>query len=89
VVEKIQNKLLTRGFNITSDGRPIIGMDSRNLLELCLEASEDIFFVPAHIWTPWFSVLGSKSGFDNVKECYEDLSPYITAAEMGLSTDPR
>ena len=88
VVEKIQNKLLTRGFNITSDGRPIIGMDSRNLLELCLEASEDIFFVPAHIWTPWFSVLGSKSGFDNVKECYEDLSPYITAAEMGLSTDP-
>jgi DNA helicase-2/ATP-dependent DNA helicase PcrA len=88
VVEKIQNKLATHGFNITSDGRPIIGMDSRDLLELCLEASEDIFFVPAHIWTPWFSVLGSKSGFDTVNECYEDLSIYIAAVEMGLSTDP-
>ncbi|MCJ7448255.1 MAG: UvrD-helicase domain-containing protein [Bacteroidales bacterium] len=88
VVEKIQNKLAIHGFNITSDGRPIIGMDSRDLLELCLEASEDIFFVPAHIWTPWFSVLGSKSGFDTVNECYEDLSAYITAVEMGLSTDP-
>ncbi len=88
VAEKIQNKLAALGFNITSDGRPIIGMDSRDLLELCLEASEDIFFVPAHIWTPWFSVLGSKSGFDSVIECFEDLSEYISAVEMGLSTDP-
>ena len=52
VVEKIQNKLVNLGFNITSDGRPILGMDSRDLLELCLNCSEDIFFVPAHIWTP-------------------------------------
>ena len=88
VVEGIQNKLLSHGFNITSDGRPIIGMDSRDLLELCLEVSEDIFFVPAHIWTPWFSVLGSKSGFDSVTECFEDLSDYISAVEMGLSSDP-
>ncbi|MBG0860400.1 MAG: UvrD-helicase domain-containing protein, partial [Bacteroidales bacterium] len=88
VVERIQNRLATLGFNITSDGRPIIGMDSRDLVELCLEVSDDIFFVPAHIWTPWFSVLGSKSGFDSVGECYEDLSKYITAVEMGLSTDP-
>ena len=88
VVEKIQNKLTAHGFNITSDGRPIIGIDSRDLLELCLEASEDIFFVPAHIWTPWFSILGSKSGFDSVIECFEDLSIYISAVEMGLSTDP-
>jgi DNA helicase-2/ATP-dependent DNA helicase PcrA len=88
VVETIQNKLAALGFNITSDGRPIIGMDSRDLLELCIDASEDIFFVPAHIWTPWFSVLGSKSGFDSVIECFEDLSTYISAVEMGLSTDP-
>lgn len=88
IVEKIQNKLAAHGFNIGSDGRPIIGMDSKDLLELCLEASEDIFFVPAHIWTPWFSVLGSKSGFDSVIECFEDLSVYISAVEMGLSSDP-
>jgi len=85
---KIQNKLASLGFNITSDGRPIIGMDSRDLLELCLDVSEDIYFVPAHIWTPWFSVLGSKSGFDSVIECFDDLSSYISAVEMGLSTDP-
>ncbi len=88
VVEKIQSKLLTLGYNITSDGRPILGMDSRDLLELSLDASEEIFFVPAHIWTPWFSVLGSKSGFDSMEECFEDLSPHIHAVETGLSTDP-
>ena len=88
IAEKIQNRLKALGFNITSDGRPIIGMDSRDLLHMCLEASDDIFFVPAHIWTPWFSVLGSKSGFDSVTECFEDLSGYISAVEMGLSTDP-
>lgn len=88
VAEKIQNKLINLGFNITSDGRPILGMDSRDLLELCLDSSEDIFFVPAHIWTPWFSILGSKSGFDSVEECFEDLSPNIHAIETGLSTDP-
>lgn len=88
IAEKIQNRLKSLGFNITSDGRPIIGMDSRDLLELCLDVSEDIFFIPAHIWTPWFSVLGSKSGFDSVTECFEDLSEYISAVEMGLSTDP-
>jgi uncharacterized protein (TIGR00375 family) len=88
VVEKIQNKLINLGFNITSDGRPILGMDSRDLLELCLDSSEEIFFVPAHIWTPWFSILGSKSGFDSVVECFEDLSPNIHAIETGLSTDP-
>lgn len=88
VAHKIQNKLQSLGFNITSDGRPIIGMDSRDLLELCLDTSRDIFFVPAHIWTPWFSVLGSKSGFDSVIECFDDLSSHISAVEMGLSTDP-
>ena len=74
--------------NITADGRPIIGLDARDLLETVLETSEDGFLVPAHIWTPWFSMLGSKSGFDSIKACFEDLSPYIFAAETGLSSDP-
>jgi len=88
VVEKIQGKLSGLGFNITSDGRPILGLDSRDLLNICLDASEEIFFVPAHIWTPWFSVLGSKSGFDSIDECYDDLTKHIYAVETGLSTDP-
>ena len=74
--------------NIHSDGRPILGFDARDLLEIVLETSEDGFLVPAHIWTPWFSMLGSKSGFDSIKECFEDLSPFIFAAETGLSSDP-
>ncbi len=87
-VEKIQKSLVKIGGNITSDGRPILGLDSRNLLEICLQASEDIFFVPAHIWTPWFSVLGDKSGFDTIEECFEDLTKYIFAIETGLSSNP-
>jgi uncharacterized protein (TIGR00375 family) len=87
-VEKIQQSLINLGGNITSDGRPILGLDSKDLLELALEASENIFFVPAHIWTPWFSVLGDKSGFDSIEECYEELSEYIYAVETGLSSDP-
>jgi len=87
-VEKIQQALKRIGGNITSDGRPILGLDSRNLLEICLDASENIFFVPAHIWTPWFSVLGSKSGFDTVGECFDDLAGHIYAIETGLSSDP-
>lgn len=86
-VEKIQHKLDQIG-NITSDGRPILGLDSRDLLEICLEANEDIFFIPAHIWTPWFSALGAKSGFDTIDECYDDLSHHIHAIETGLSSDP-
>jgi len=86
-VEKIQQRLGTIG-NITSDGRPILGLDSRDLLEIALEASEEIFFVPAHIWTPWFSALGAKSGFDSIQECYGDLAHHIHAIETGLSSDP-
>lgn len=87
-VDRLQQKLSGMNFNITSDGRPILGLDSRNLLELSLEVDEDIFFVPAHIWTPWFSVLGAKSGFDTVEECFDDLSHHIHAVETGLSSDP-
>ncbi|MFZ5571883.1 MAG: UvrD-helicase domain-containing protein [Thermodesulfobacteriota bacterium] len=74
--------------NIRSDGRPILGLDARNLLEILLETSKEAFLVPAHIWTPWFSLLGSKSGFDSLEECFGDLSAEIFAAETGLSSDP-
>ncbi len=87
-VEKIQQSLINIGGNITSDGRPILGLDSKNLLEIALNASENIFFVPAHIWTPWFSVLGDKSGFDTIEECFEDLTKHIFAVETGLSSNP-
>jgi len=74
--------------NIRSDGRPILGLNARQLLEILLDADERSFLIPAHIWTPWFSVLGSKSGFDSIEECYGDLSRYIFAVETGLSSDP-
>ncbi len=88
IVRKIQKKLSDSGFNIISDGRPILGLDSKKLLEMLLEISEEIMLVPAHIWTPWFSALGSKSGFDSIKECFEEMEKYIFAVETGLSTDP-
>jgi len=86
-IDKIANKLALIG-NITSDGRPILGLDSQDLLDIVLNADENAFIIPAHIWTPWFSVLGSKSGFDTIDECYGDLSKYIFAVETGLSSDP-
>lgn len=82
------NKKLDAIGNIRSDGRPILGLDARHLLEIVLETDDTAFLVPAHIWTPWFSLLGSKSGFDSIAECFEDLAPYIFAAETGLSSDP-
>lgn len=75
--------------NIESDGRPILGLDARHLLEIVLETMPDGFLVPAHIWTPWFSLFGSKSGFDSVEECFGDLTPHIFALETGLSSDPQ
>lgn len=85
--EAINKKLGAIG-NIRSDGRPILGLDSRHLLEIVMETGDDCFLVPAHIWTPWFSVLGSKSGFDSVAECYGDLADEVFAVETGLSSDP-
>ncbi len=84
---RLQKKLDKLG-NIRADGRPILGIDSKHLLEIALEISRDIIFIPAHIWTPWFSVLGSKSGFDSIFECFEELTNYIFAVETGLSSDP-
>jgi superfamily I DNA/RNA helicase/PHP family Zn ribbon phosphoesterase len=74
--------------NISSDGRPILGLDSRDLFEILLEADERSILVPAHIWTPWFSALGDKGGFDSIEECYRDLSGRIGAVETGLSSNP-
>ena len=84
---KIANALGKIG-NIKSDGRPILGLDSRDLFKIVLDSNPENFLVPAHIWTPWFSVLGSKSGFDSIKECYGELADEIFAVETGLSSDP-
>jgi uncharacterized protein (TIGR00375 family) len=79
---------LERVGNIASDGRPILGLDSRELFALLLEADERSVLVPAHVWTPWFSALGARSGFDSIDECYRDLAPRIGAIETGLSSNP-
>lgn len=84
---RFQNKLARRG-NIQSDGRPILGVDAKHILELVLGSSDKAFVIPAHIWTPWFSVLGSQSGFDSIHECYDELTHTIFALETGLSSDP-
>ncbi|MBE9593801.1 MAG: DNA helicase UvrD, partial [Proteobacteria bacterium] len=86
-VKKIQNKLEAVG-NISSDGRPILGLPSRDLLEIALGAGDGTVLIPAHIWTPWFSVLGAKSGYDTIEECFGDLTENIFAVETGLSSDP-
>ena len=82
------NKALEKIGNIFSDGRPILGLDAKYLLEILLETDDSGFLVPAHIWTPWFSLLGSKSGFNSIDECFEDLTPHVFAVETGLSSDP-
>ena len=74
--------------NLASDGRPILGLDAKHLLEMVLETDPRAFLVPAHIWTPWFSLFGSRSGFDSIEECFGDLAREIFALETGLSSDP-
>ena len=86
-LERLQARLERIG-NIRSDGRPILGLDSRDLLEIVLETDPQGYLIPAHIWTPWFAILGSKSGFDSVQDCFDDLTPHIFALETGLSADP-
>jgi len=87
IVNKINSTLSGYG-NLASDGRPIIGIDAKDLAELLFTISKDIFLVPGHIWTPWFSLFGSKSGFDSIEECFEEYSKDIYALETGLSSDP-
>ncbi|MBN2738348.1 MAG: hypothetical protein JXR70_15300 [Spirochaetales bacterium] len=86
--DRISKKLLSLGANLTSDGRPILGLSAKDLLEITLEADDQAYLVPAHVWTPWFSLFGSKSGFDSIEDCFEDLTPHIFALETGLSSDP-
>lgn len=87
-LEVFQKSLLARRANLGSDGRPIVGISSKDLLSLALQASEQALFIPAHAWTPWFGVFGSESGYDSLKECFEDLVEYVYGIETGLSSDP-
>ncbi|MFA5080136.1 MAG: endonuclease Q family protein [Candidatus Paceibacterota bacterium] len=86
--ERLNEKLLAIGGNLKSDGRPILGLDAKELLKICLATDDRCLFVPAHCFTPWFGVFGSKSGFDSLEECFEELTPHILAVESGLSADP-
>jgi len=86
-VEKINNELNQIG-NLKADGRPILGLDAKELARIVLNADENCLVVPAHAWTPWFSVFGSKSGFDSLEECFGEYTKYIYAIETGLSSDP-
>lgn len=87
-VEKINAKLTLRG-KLASDGRPIIGIDVKELAKLVLDAAPDALIIPAHVWTPWFGMYGSNSGFDSITECFEELADKIPAVETGLSSDPQ
>jgi len=86
--EKFNHLLEDAGAKLASDGRPILGMSAKRVLEIMLEADSRAMLIPAHAWTPWFAVFGSKSGFDSLVECFEDLTPHIRAIETGLSSDP-
>lgn len=86
-VAAINSRLATIG-NLKADGRPILGLDSKELVKIVLESNPENLFIPAHIWTPWFSMFGSKSGFDSIAEAFEELAPEIRAIETGLSADP-
>lgn len=89
IAEKVIKELQRRGANLMADGRPIIGLSSIDLLKMVLEIDQNILLIPCHAWTPWFSLYGSKSGFDSIKECFGDLEKYIYAVETGLSSDPK
>ena len=87
VVEAIRSRLGNLG-KLSSDGRPIFGFTAKELAKMVLDISPDCLIIPAHIWTPWFSIFGANSGFDSIQECFEELSSHIHAVETGLSSDP-
>lgn len=87
-VDKFIKILESKGKNLKSDGRPILGIDAREIVDIALNCDKKALVIPAHIWTPWFAILGSKSGFDSIEECFEDYTKYIYALETGLSSDP-
>jgi len=86
--EKVNKELTKRGANLSSDGRPIVGLMPVNLLEIIMGIDKSSFLIPCHVWTPWFSLYGSMSGFDSIDECFGDFAKYIFAVETGLSSDP-
>jgi uncharacterized protein (TIGR00375 family) len=86
--KKFNAVLESRGVNIKSDGRPMMGLHAKEILKICLEIDERMMVIPAHAWTPWFAVFGSKSGYDTLEDCFEELTPHIRAIETGLSSDP-
>jgi len=88
VVEKINSELSELG-KLSSDGRPIFGFSAKELVEIITDVSDECFLVPAHAWTPWFSVFGANSGFDSIEECFEEQSKHISCIETGLSSDPQ
>ncbi|MFH1078133.1 MAG: endonuclease Q family protein [Patescibacteria group bacterium] len=88
-LERMTASLQARDCNLSSDGRPIVGIDSEELLRMVLDADPSCLLIPAHAWTPWFSVFGSKSGFDSLEECFGEMTPHVHAIETGLSSDPR
>ncbi len=87
VAEAIRSRLGPLG-KLSSDGRPIFGFPAKELVQMILDISEDCLLVPAHAWTPWFSIFGAHSGFDSIEECFGELSPHIRVIETGLSSDP-
>lgn len=87
-VRKAVDELESRGCNLSSDGRPILGLEAKDVLKIALAADPRSMLIPAHAWTPWYSVFGSQSGFDSLEECFEELTPEIHAIETGLSSDP-
>jgi uncharacterized protein (TIGR00375 family) len=87
-VLRLQKELEKRKCNIRSDGRPIVGLSAKQITEICLSISDKSLIIPAHIWTPWFSLFGSKSGYDKIEDCFEELTPNIYAYETGLSSNP-
>ncbi len=87
-VAEINRELAERGVKLGGDGRPTLKMPPRDLLEMLLEIDPRCFVVPAHAWTPWYGIFGSKSGFDSLEECFGDLAPLVPAIETGLSSDP-
>jgi len=87
VVEAISSKLANLG-KLSSDGRPIFTFPAKDLAKMILDISSDCLIIPAHAWTPWFSIFGANSGFDSIEECFGEMTPHIHAIETGLSSDP-
>lgn len=86
--QKVNAELDKRGFNLTADGRPILGIDSEELYKILKDIDDRTIVIPAHAWTPWYSIFGSKSGFDSIEECFGSMTEHIYAIETGLSSDP-